>query len=73
MTSQALGTCSHRHLTLAATALCAYLHQRDLDKVGRYDDRRLVAFDGNLRREATSEENREFDGHLSNIRLQRQK
>lgn len=73
MTSQARGSCSHRHLTIAGAAECAFRYERDCDKQGIYTDRRLVVCDGDGRRDPTPEEIREFDNRLANIQSDRAK
>ena len=71
MTSQARGSCSHRHLTIAGAAECAFRYERDCEKQGIYTDRRLVVRDGDEEREPTPEESREFAGRLQNIQADR--
>jgi hypothetical protein len=73
MTSQARGSCSHRHLTIAGAAECAFRYERDCEKQGIYTDRRLVVRDGDKEREPTAEESREFAGRLQNIQSDRAK
>jgi hypothetical protein len=73
MTSQARGSCSHRHLTIAGAAECAFRHERECEKQGIYTDRRLVVRDGDREREPTPEESREFAGRLQNIQSDRAK
>jgi hypothetical protein len=73
MTSLARGSCSHRHLTIAGAAECAFRHQRDCDKLGIYTDRRLVVRNGDEQREPTAEEIREFENRMANIQSDRTK
>jgi hypothetical protein len=73
MTSPTRGSCSHRHLTIAGAAECAYRYERDCDKQGIYTDRRLVVRDGDEQREPTPEEIRQFENRLANIQADRMK
>jgi hypothetical protein len=73
MTGQTRGSCSHRHLTIAGAAECAFRYERDCDKQGIYTDRRLVVRDGDEQREPTAEETREFANTLANIQSVRTK
>jgi hypothetical protein len=73
MTSQTRGSCSHRHLTIAGAAECAFRYERDCEKQGIYTDRRLVVRNGDEQREPTPEEVREFENKLANIQSDRRK
>jgi len=73
MTSQARGSCPHRHLTIAGAAECAFRYERDCEKKGIYTDRRLVVRDGDDQREPTAEESRDFVNKLANIQSDRTK
>jgi len=73
MTSQARGSCSHRHLLIAGAAECAFRYERDCDQAGIYADRHLVVLDEGVLREPTPAEYREFVGRLDDIRLARKK